>query len=105
MVATDDERIRRVCVDAGVDVEMTDADHPSGTDRIAEVAAVRGWSDETVIVGLQGDEPATPANHLDLLADNIHRVLEADMATLCMPIKHSGGLSKSTPGKSRQRLS
>ncbi|ASJ75006.1 3-deoxy-manno-octulosonate cytidylyltransferase [Granulosicoccus antarcticus] len=88
IVATDDERIRAVCVEAGVDVQMTDPDHPSGTDRIAEVARVRNWDQGRVIVGLQGDEPATPAHHLDLLAGNLERVAEADMATLCMPIQN-----------------
>lgn len=87
VVATDDERIQRVCANAGVDVEMTDAEHPSGTDRIAEVADNRAWADDTVIVGLQGDEPATPAHHLDLLANNLSDFTDADMATLCMPIR------------------
>jgi 3-deoxy-manno-octulosonate cytidylyltransferase (CMP-KDO synthetase) len=89
VVATDDERIQRICADAGVDVEMTDAAHPSGTDRIAEVAGNRAWADDTVIVGLQGDEPATPAHHLDLLASNLSVYADADMATLCMPIRKS----------------
>lgn len=87
VVATDDERILRVCKDAGVDVQMTEASHPSGTDRIAEVARSRQWSGERLIVGLQGDEPATPAHHLDLLAGNLAAASEADMATLCMPIE------------------
>lgn len=84
VIATDDERIARVCTDAGLDVEMTREDHPSGTDRIAEVAQRRQWRDDQVIVGLQGDEPATPAAHLDLLAGNLQARPDADMATLCM---------------------
>lgn len=88
VVATDDARIEKVCLDAAVDVQMTRADHPSGTDRIAEVAAIRQWSEDTVIVGLQGDEPATPAQHLDMLAGNLNLHALADMATLCMPIRH-----------------
>ncbi|NND90940.1 MAG: 3-deoxy-manno-octulosonate cytidylyltransferase [Granulosicoccus sp.] len=88
IVATDDERIKAVCEAAGVDVQMTDPAHPSGTDRIAEVARTRHWEQDRVIVGLQGDEPATPAHHLDLLADNLAAVVDADMATLCMPIQN-----------------
>ena len=87
VVATDDVRIEQVCRDASVDVQMTREDHPSGTDRIAEVAATRQWPQDMVIVGLQGDEPATPAHHLDLLADNLTTYPSADMATLCMPIQ------------------
>lgn len=86
LVATDDERIARVCLDAGLDVEMTHEAHPSGTDRIAEVAIRRGWEPRRIIVGLQGDEPATPVSHLDTLAANLASHKEADMATLCMPI-------------------
>jgi 3-deoxy-manno-octulosonate cytidylyltransferase (CMP-KDO synthetase) len=88
VVATDDSRIEKICLEASVDVQMTHEDHPSGTDRIAEVAAIRQWSEDRVIVGLQGDEPATPAHHLDLLAENLNTHTSADMATLCMPIRH-----------------
>ena len=86
VVATDDERIAAVCEQADIEVHMTRADHPSGTDRIAEVAKSRGWASDITIVGLQGDEPATPANHLDFLAANLEKNADADMATLCMSI-------------------
>lgn len=87
VVATDDERIASVCDNANLDVEMTRAEHPTGTDRIAEVATRRGWDANRIIVGLQGDEPATPAQHLDVLASNLQQHNDADMATLCMPIQ------------------
>jgi 3-deoxy-manno-octulosonate cytidylyltransferase (CMP-KDO synthetase) len=57
VVATDDERIAAVARGFGAAVEITSADHPSGTDRIAEVAARRRWPDEQIIVNVQGDEP------------------------------------------------
>lgn len=53
-VATDDPRIRDACLAFGAEVEMTSPDHPTGTDRLAEVAARR---DADVIVNVQGDEP------------------------------------------------
>jgi 3-deoxy-manno-octulosonate cytidylyltransferase (CMP-KDO synthetase) len=65
---------------------MTAVEHTSGTDRIAEVAKRLGWADDVVIVGLQGDEPATPADHLNRLAANLREHTDADMATLCLPI-------------------
>ncbi len=83
VVATDHEQIQTLCQAHNIDVQMTDPDHPSGTDRIREVAMQRGWPDDTIIVGLQGDEPATPAAHLDLLANNLATKADADMATLC----------------------
>jgi len=52
VVATDDQRIAQVCLDANCDVEMTDESHVSGTDRIAEVALRRSWSDDSIIVGV-----------------------------------------------------
>lgn len=57
VVATDHEDIRAACAAHGVEVCMTRADHPSGTDRIAEVARALGLAPDAVVVNLQGDEP------------------------------------------------
>jgi 3-deoxy-manno-octulosonate cytidylyltransferase (CMP-KDO synthetase) len=54
VVATDDERIREVVLGFGGEVAMTRPDHPSGTDRLAEVAAT---IEADLIVNVQGDEP------------------------------------------------
>lgn len=83
VVATDHADIEALCLEHKLDVQMTSVDHPSGTDRIREVAMQREWADDTIIVGLQGDEPATPPAHLDLLATNLAQRPEANMATLC----------------------
>lgn len=56
-VATDHADIVAACRAHGVEVYMTRADHPSGTDRIAEVAAKMELPDDAVIVNVQGDEP------------------------------------------------
>ncbi|MEM9690062.1 MAG: 3-deoxy-manno-octulosonate cytidylyltransferase [Pseudomonadota bacterium] len=85
IVATDDERIAEVVEAFGGSVCMTGRHHQSGTERIAEVADVCDWSDDTVVVNLQGDEPAMPAVVLDecaaLLASS-----DADIATLASPL-------------------
>ncbi|MFN6961548.1 MAG: 3-deoxy-manno-octulosonate cytidylyltransferase, partial [Rhodocyclaceae bacterium] len=74
IVATDDERIMTAVAAHGFQAVMTRADHPSGTDRIAEVAMLRGWPDEAVVVNVQGDEPLIePA-----LIDQVARALDAD---------------------------
>ncbi|MFD2366107.1 3-deoxy-manno-octulosonate cytidylyltransferase [Pseudoduganella sp. GCM10020061] len=57
VVATDHPDIEAACCAHGVEVCMTRADHPSGTDRIAEVAQQLGLGADEVIVNLQGDEP------------------------------------------------
>ncbi len=56
VVATDSDEIRRVCADAGAEVVMTDAGHPSGTDRVAAAVAACGTECD-VVVNVQGDEP------------------------------------------------
>ena len=57
VVATDAPAIAAACAAHGVEALMTRADHPSGTDRIAEVAGALGLPDDAVVVNLQGDEP------------------------------------------------
>ena len=59
-------------------------DHPSGTDRVAEVAR---QLDADVVINLQGDEPLIEPASLDLLADLLEDDREADMATLAVPIR------------------
>jgi 3-deoxy-manno-octulosonate cytidylyltransferase (CMP-KDO synthetase) len=85
-LATDDRRIAAAAAELGVDVCMTAAAHPSGTDRLAEVAAQKGWRDEAVVVNLQGDEPLMPASLLRQVAANLQAHPAASIATLCTPI-------------------
>jgi 3-deoxy-manno-octulosonate cytidylyltransferase (CMP-KDO synthetase) len=82
IVATDDERILNAVRSFGGWAVMTRPDHPSGTDRIAEVAADLAAD---VIVNLQGDEPQIDPAALDLLA-GLMEDAESDMATLAVPI-------------------
>jgi len=83
IVATDDERIRRAVEGFGGEVRLTRPDHPSGTDRVAEVAVEL---DAELIINLQGDEPLIEPATLDLLADLLRQDRHADMATLAVPI-------------------
>jgi len=85
VIATDDERIAGAAEAFGATVCMTGDQHRSGTERIAEVADLFDWSDNTTVVNLQGDEPAMPATLIDqcaaLLDDSA-----ADLATLASPL-------------------
>ncbi len=64
VVATDSEEVAEVCRALGAPVEMTSPDHPSGTDRVAEVAAREGYREFGVIANIQGDEPLLEDSHL-----------------------------------------
>jgi len=84
VVATDHADIAAACAAHGIEVALTRADHPSGTDRIAEVAKALGLADDAVVVNLQGDEPLIdPA----LLAACASRIVEGvPMATCAHPL-------------------
>ena len=86
LVATDDERIANACERFGAPVEMTSAEHSTGTDRIAEVAQRRGWSDEQIVVNVQGDEPLIPPALISQVASLAARDPDAAIATLMVPI-------------------
>jgi 3-deoxy-manno-octulosonate cytidylyltransferase (CMP-KDO synthetase) len=88
IVATDDDRIAAAVRSFGGRVAMTRADHPSGTDRVAEVAA--GLTAD-VVINLQGDEPMLDGETLDHLAELLQRDPGSSMATLAVPI-HSKGV-------------
>jgi len=79
IVATDDARIADACRAFGAEVALTRADHPSGTDRVAEVAA--GLA-EDVVVNVQGDEPLIEGFVIDALVEALQRDRDAPMATL-----------------------
>jgi 3-deoxy-manno-octulosonate cytidylyltransferase (CMP-KDO synthetase) len=84
IVATDDSRIVSAVRSFGGNVVLTRRDHPSGTDRVAEVARQLNVD---VVVNLQGDEPLIDPATLDLLPSLLERDTGADMATLAVPIR------------------
>ena len=86
LVATDDARIAKACGDHGVAHVMTRNDHPTGTDRLSEVATVLNLPDDAVVVNVQGDEPMIPANVINQVATVLAAHPNAAIATLCHPI-------------------
>ncbi|HVJ63238.1 MAG TPA: 3-deoxy-manno-octulosonate cytidylyltransferase [Tahibacter sp.] len=91
IIATDDARIAEALSDHDVIVCMTRADHASGSDRLAECAEQLGWSDETLVVNLQGDEPFAPASGVRAVAQAL-AASDAPMATLATPIASAAEL-------------
>lgn len=87
VVATDDARIADAVTEAGARAVLTSPDHASGTDRLAEVARVLGWADDTIVVNLQGDEPLVPPHALRQLAGALADRARAGIATMATPIR------------------
>ena len=86
VIATDHELIGKAAENFGAEVVMTRTDHPSGTDRLAEVADQLGLDDQQIIVNLQGDEPDVSPKLLDQVAKLLTQADQATMATLCEPL-------------------
>lgn len=85
LVATDHADVHAAVQACGLRVLLTRADHPSGTDRLAEVVSECGWDDETIVVNVQGDEPLIDP---ELIARTARQLAEsgADIATVAHPI-------------------
>ncbi len=84
LVATDDERIRVAAHGFGAEVVMTRPDHPSGTDRLAEVAQARPEFD--AILNVQGDEPLISPALIDGLIDALAADPALDIVTAAVPV-------------------
>ena len=82
LVATDDTRIRDAVLAFGGQVRLTRPDHPSGTHRVAEVAAA---VPADIYVNVQGDEPCLDPADIDRLADALAAHPDWDVASLCCP--------------------
>jgi len=89
-LATDDQRIYDAARKLDVPVVMTDPNHPSGSDRIMEAADILGLEDESVVVNIQGDEPALdpdmprrlvePFSNPDIQVTTLARIIDSDQA-------------------------
>ncbi|MDD5214850.1 MAG: 3-deoxy-manno-octulosonate cytidylyltransferase [Methylococcales bacterium] len=86
VVATDDGRIFDTVSQLGFQAVLTRENHESGTERIAEVAEKFGWSEDTIIVNLQGDEPLLPAEYIRQVAHALANQHQAGIATLAAKI-------------------
>lgn len=85
IVATDNEKIESEVKSFGGRVMMTSPDHPTGTDRLAEVAA--SLTDYDIVVNVQGDEPFVNPDVIDSLAKMLAERDDLDMTTAAAPLK------------------
>jgi 3-deoxy-manno-octulosonate cytidylyltransferase (CMP-KDO synthetase) len=88
VVATDDDRIRKVAEDFGATVCMTSSEHTSGTERLAEAVVALGYLEDEVIVNLQGDKPLVPPSVIKQVAEDLGKYENARVATLYENIKN-----------------
>jgi 3-deoxy-manno-octulosonate cytidylyltransferase (CMP-KDO synthetase) len=86
LIATDDQRILSAAHAFGAHAVMT-GEHPSGTDRIAEVARMRGWAERDIVVNVQGDEPLMSAALIGQVAGLLPAQPQADIGTLATPLE------------------
>jgi 3-deoxy-manno-octulosonate cytidylyltransferase (CMP-KDO synthetase) len=84
LIATDSEEISSVANSFGATAVMTSQKHKSGTDRIFEVATLNNWSNDKIIVNLQGDNPLMPSENINQIARMAEK---CDIATLSAPLK------------------
>ncbi|MBK7357010.1 3-deoxy-manno-octulosonate cytidylyltransferase [Propionivibrio sp.] len=87
-IATDHADIQAAAARHGLSVLLTRADHPTGTDRLAEVVEQRGWDDESIVVNVQGDEPLIDPELIAQVASQL-AVSGADITTLAHPLEHA----------------
>ena len=86
VAAVDQEQVFSAVTEAGFDAVMTGMHHQSGSDRVMEVASLKGWQDEDVVINVQGDEPLIPPLVIDQLVVAMQEDGNMTMATLSEPI-------------------
>jgi 3-deoxy-manno-octulosonate cytidylyltransferase (CMP-KDO synthetase) len=86
VIATDFEKIIQVAAEHNMTAVMTDINHASGTDRIAEIAQKLGWADDEIVVNVQGDEPLIDPILIQQVAAHLANSKDAVMATACHAI-------------------
>ena len=91
-IATDHVQIEAVAHGYGLRALMTRSDHPSGTDRLAEVVMQLGCSDDEIIVNVQGDEPLIDPALIDSVAEELDHDSNAAIATASHSLRSSADL-------------
>ncbi|NOL49721.1 3-deoxy-manno-octulosonate cytidylyltransferase [Pelistega europaea] len=86
LIATDDKQIQAVAQSHGFEVMLTSAEHPSGTDRLAEVVTRLNLSDDMIVVNVQGDEPLLDPSLINQVAQALINHPQAAIATCAYPI-------------------
>jgi 3-deoxy-manno-octulosonate cytidylyltransferase (CMP-KDO synthetase) len=86
VVATDSPEIQAACIEHRIECLLTSADHPTGTDRIAEVAQLLKLPSNALVVNVQGDEPLIPSDLITDVAKILSQHPQASIATTALAI-------------------
>jgi len=86
VIATDSSEIQATCNEYGIECLLTSPDHPTGTDRIAEVAQQLKLSADTLVVNVQGDEPLIPPELINQVAQTLADHALCSISTVAVPI-------------------
>lgn len=86
VVAADSDEIVQACRAHGVEAVLTRADHPSGSDRLAEACVALGLASDTCVVNVQGDEPLLDASTINACAQLLADRVDCVMSTVAHPI-------------------
>ena len=92
-VATDDARIAAAVEKRGFRALMTREDHASGTDRVAEAAAMLGLRGKDIVVNVQGDEPLIAPELIAEVAAALEKQPQASAATACHAVRDEADLA------------
>jgi 3-deoxy-manno-octulosonate cytidylyltransferase (CMP-KDO synthetase) len=93
VVATDSPEIQAVCDEHRIECLLTSVDHPTGTDRIAEVAQLLKLSADTLVVNVQGDEPLIPPELINQVAQTLADNAACAISTVAVPITDAAEMS------------
>ncbi len=81
VVATDDVRVENACAQHQIACLITRADHPSGSDRLAEASELLGLASQDIVVNVQGDEPLIDPSLIDAVAQTLAERSDCDMSS------------------------
>ena len=87
VIATDSPEIQAACDEYRIECLLTSADHPTGTDRIAEVAQLLKLPPDTLVVNVQGDEPLIPPELINQVAQTLADHSACAISTIAVPIE------------------
>lgn len=93
VLATDDNRIASEAIRLSIPCVMTDVNHSSGTDRLNEVATTLGWSDDILVLNVQGDEPLIPSALIRQLIEFTKKNDQFAITTVISEIQSAGDVA------------